>query len=175
MATKWRTCVISARFLTSPTWCPSGVSAGQITPHCELCSCRGFGFLPSRPVGQLTRRRWLSVEANVSLFSACNAASRFSACAGLRVSGRPRARRCTNAQVHWCAHRGAPECQQAHARSDAQSCARCMLAPRLSHMSWHELTHVRATTVPALAAQHIQHDTECTNVSKAAAPAQRQA
>ena len=49
--------------LTSPQACPSGVSAGQIIPHCVLCSWRGFASLPSRPIGELMRRRWLSVDA----------------------------------------------------------------------------------------------------------------
>lgn len=43
--------------------CPSGVSAGHIIPQSVLCSCRGLASLPSRPIGELTRRRCDSVEA----------------------------------------------------------------------------------------------------------------
>jgi hypothetical protein len=42
---------------------PSGVSAGHIMPHSVLCSCRGLASLPSRPMGELMRRRWDSVDA----------------------------------------------------------------------------------------------------------------
>mmetsp|Transcript_9535 Transcript_9535/g.24257 ORF Transcript_9535/g.24257 Transcript_9535/m.24257 type:complete len:261 (+) Transcript_9535:1108-1890(+) len=49
---------MSARFLTSPHACPSGVSAGHTMPHWLLCSCRGLASLPSRPMGELARRRW---------------------------------------------------------------------------------------------------------------------
>mmetsp|Transcript_4312 Transcript_4312/g.17335 ORF Transcript_4312/g.17335 Transcript_4312/m.17335 type:complete len:243 (-) Transcript_4312:1285-2013(-) len=35
------TCVMSARFLTSPHASPSGVSEGHSMPHCEGCSARG--------------------------------------------------------------------------------------------------------------------------------------
>lgn len=55
--------VIRARFFTRPQACPSGVSAGQIMPHWLLCSWRGLAILPSRPMGELMRRRWLRVEA----------------------------------------------------------------------------------------------------------------
>ena len=48
---------------TSPQACPSGVSAGQMMPHCVLCSCRGFASLPSRPTGELMRLKWESVLA----------------------------------------------------------------------------------------------------------------
>lgn len=37
--------------------------AGQIMPHWLLCSWRGLAILPSRPMGELMRRRWLSVDA----------------------------------------------------------------------------------------------------------------
>lgn len=37
--------------------------AGQIMPHWLLCSWRGLAILPSRPIGELMRRRWLSVDA----------------------------------------------------------------------------------------------------------------
>lgn len=47
----------------------SGVSAGHTIPHSVLCSCRGFASLPSLPIGELTRRRWDSVEANVRRFN----------------------------------------------------------------------------------------------------------
>ena len=49
----------------------SGVSAGQIMPHCVLCSCLGLASLPSLPIGELRRRKWDSVEANVNLFNTC--------------------------------------------------------------------------------------------------------
>lgn len=50
-----------ARFLTRPTACPSGVSAGQMNPQCVLCSCRGLACksIPvesSRP-GHVTRQK----------------------------------------------------------------------------------------------------------------------
>lgn len=38
-------------------------------PHSVLCSCLGLASLPSRPMGELTRRRWDSVEAKVSRFN----------------------------------------------------------------------------------------------------------
>ena len=60
---------MSARFLTRPTAAPSGVSAGQIIPHSVLCSWRGLASLPSRPMGELMRRKWESVEAYVSRFN----------------------------------------------------------------------------------------------------------
>ena len=47
----------------------SGVSAGQIMPHCVLCSCLGLASLPSLPIGEFRRLRWDKVEANVSLFN----------------------------------------------------------------------------------------------------------
>lgn len=50
------------------TW-PSGVSAGHIMPHSVLCSWRGFASLPSRPIGELMRRRCDSVEAYVRRFT----------------------------------------------------------------------------------------------------------
>ena len=63
------TLVMSAMFFTSPTACPSGVSAGHIIPHSELCSCRGFASLPSRPIGEFSLRRCDRVDANVKRFS----------------------------------------------------------------------------------------------------------
>ena len=54
---------MSARFLTSPMDPPSGVSQGQIMPHCVLWSWRGLACLPSRPSGVLARRRCESEEA----------------------------------------------------------------------------------------------------------------
>ena len=39
----------------------------------ELCSWRGLASLPSRPMGELMRRRWDSVEAYVSRLSTCAA------------------------------------------------------------------------------------------------------
>ena len=53
-------------FIVLPT---SGVSAGQIIPHSVLWSCRGLASLPSRPMGELRRRKCESVDANVSLLS----------------------------------------------------------------------------------------------------------
>ena len=38
---------------------------------CELCSWRGLASLPSRPMGELMRRRCDSVDAYVSRFSTC--------------------------------------------------------------------------------------------------------
>mmetsp|Transcript_38487 Transcript_38487/g.101524 ORF Transcript_38487/g.101524 Transcript_38487/m.101524 type:complete len:272 (-) Transcript_38487:1326-2141(-) len=67
---------ISARFLTSPTACPSGVSAGQTRPQCVLCSWRGFASLPSRPTGVFMRRRCESAEVNVSRLSTCDTPAR---------------------------------------------------------------------------------------------------
>ena len=52
---------------TSPTAAPSGVSAGQIIPQRVLCSWRGLASLPSRPIGELIRRKWDSVDAKVNL------------------------------------------------------------------------------------------------------------
>eukprot|EP00729_Bicosta_minor_P016207 gene16207-22381_t len=51
------TYAINARFLTKPTACPSGVSAGQIMPQCVLCSCRGFAILPDRSTGEFNLRK----------------------------------------------------------------------------------------------------------------------
>ena len=43
----------------SPVPAPtSGVSLGQMNPICELWICRIFVFLPSLPMGMMTRRRW---------------------------------------------------------------------------------------------------------------------
>ena len=36
-----------------------------------LCSWRGLASLPSRPMGELMRRKWDRVDAKVSLFSTC--------------------------------------------------------------------------------------------------------
>lgn len=60
---------IKAKFFTSPTAWPSGVSAGQIIPQWVLWSCRGRASLPSRPMGEFRRRKWDNVEAKVSLLS----------------------------------------------------------------------------------------------------------
>mmetsp|Transcript_36741 Transcript_36741/g.103672 ORF Transcript_36741/g.103672 Transcript_36741/m.103672 type:complete len:323 (-) Transcript_36741:1405-2373(-) len=60
---------ISARFFTSPQACPSGVSAGHTIPHWLLCNCLGLASLPSRPMGELMRRRWLRLELYVSRLS----------------------------------------------------------------------------------------------------------
>jgi len=45
------------KFLTKPQDPPSGVSAGQTMPQCELCSCLGFGYLPFLSNGVVTLRR----------------------------------------------------------------------------------------------------------------------
>ena len=58
---------IKAKFFTRPTAWPSGVSAGQIIPQWVLWSWRGRASLPSLPIGELRRRKWDNVEANVSL------------------------------------------------------------------------------------------------------------
>lgn len=58
---------INAKFFTRPTAWPSGVSAGQIIPQWVLWSWRGRASLPSLPIGELRRRKWDNVEANVSL------------------------------------------------------------------------------------------------------------
>ena len=69
---------MSDRFFTSPTACPSGVSAGHTMPQCELCSCLGLASLPSRPIGLLSRRRWLSVDENDKRLSTCETPARIS-------------------------------------------------------------------------------------------------
>ena len=40
-------------------------------PHNVLWSCLGLASLPSRPIGELSRRRWDSVETKVSRFNTC--------------------------------------------------------------------------------------------------------
>mmetsp|Transcript_28574 Transcript_28574/g.54589 ORF Transcript_28574/g.54589 Transcript_28574/m.54589 type:complete len:208 (-) Transcript_28574:1371-1994(-) len=67
---------ISARFFTRPHAWPSGVSAGQIMPQWLLCSWRGLASLPSRPMGELRRRRCESVEAKVRRLSTCDTPAR---------------------------------------------------------------------------------------------------
>mmetsp|Transcript_30596 Transcript_30596/g.90860 ORF Transcript_30596/g.90860 Transcript_30596/m.90860 type:complete len:303 (+) Transcript_30596:1263-2171(+) len=67
---------IRERFLTSPTACPSGVSAGQTMPQCVLCSWRGLASLPSLPIGVLSRRRCERVEAKVSRLRTCETPAR---------------------------------------------------------------------------------------------------
>mmetsp|Transcript_15206 Transcript_15206/g.47459 ORF Transcript_15206/g.47459 Transcript_15206/m.47459 type:complete len:227 (-) Transcript_15206:1191-1871(-) len=66
------TYAISARFLTRPHACPSGVSAGHTMPQWELCSWRGLASFPSRPIGVFVRRRWDSDEANVRRDNTCD-------------------------------------------------------------------------------------------------------
>lgn len=46
--------------------------AGQIMPHWLLCSWRGLAIFPSRPMGELMRRRCDSVDAYVSRLSTCS-------------------------------------------------------------------------------------------------------
>ena len=60
------------KFLTKPQDPPSGVSAGQTMPQCELCSCLGFGYLPFLSNGVVTLLKWDKNDANVSLFSTCD-------------------------------------------------------------------------------------------------------
>ena len=61
----WRTknIVVNILILTS------GVSAGQIIPQWVLCNCRGRANLPSLPMGEFSRRKWESVDANVNRFN----------------------------------------------------------------------------------------------------------
>ena len=66
------------RFFTSPTACPSGVSAGHTMPQWLLCSCLGLASLPSRPIGELSLRRWLSVDENDKRLSTCETPARIS-------------------------------------------------------------------------------------------------
>mmetsp|Transcript_29662 Transcript_29662/g.73495 ORF Transcript_29662/g.73495 Transcript_29662/m.73495 type:complete len:219 (-) Transcript_29662:1369-2025(-) len=66
------TSAISERFFTRPHACPSGVSAGHTMPQWELCSCRGLASLPSRPMGELRRRRWDKVDAKERRLSTCD-------------------------------------------------------------------------------------------------------
>mmetsp|Transcript_13032 Transcript_13032/g.43180 ORF Transcript_13032/g.43180 Transcript_13032/m.43180 type:complete len:260 (-) Transcript_13032:987-1766(-) len=72
------TSAIRERFFTKPTACPSGVSAGQTIPQCELCNCRGFASLPSRPIGEFKRRRCEIVEEKERRFSTCDTPARMS-------------------------------------------------------------------------------------------------
>lgn len=58
-----------ARLFVFQMVCTSGVSAGHTIPHSVLCSCLGFASFPSLPIGELTRRRWDSVEAKVRRFN----------------------------------------------------------------------------------------------------------
>ena len=60
------TSAINVRFFTRPQEEPSGVSAGQIIPQCELCSCLGLVILPCFERGVVRRRIWDSEDANVS-------------------------------------------------------------------------------------------------------------
>mmetsp|Transcript_7249 Transcript_7249/g.11395 ORF Transcript_7249/g.11395 Transcript_7249/m.11395 type:complete len:242 (+) Transcript_7249:2208-2933(+) len=72
------TSAMSDRFFTSPTAWPSGVSAGHTMPQCELWSWRGLASLPSRPIGELRRRRWLRVEEKDRRLSTCDTPARVS-------------------------------------------------------------------------------------------------
>ena len=51
------------------------VDQGAMSRTCELCSWRGLASLPSRPMGELMRRRCDSVDAYVSRFRTCAAAA----------------------------------------------------------------------------------------------------
>ena len=63
------TSAIKVRFLTSPQALPSGVSAGQIIPQCELCSWRGLVSLPCFESGVVSLRICESDEAKVNRLS----------------------------------------------------------------------------------------------------------
>lgn len=45
-------------------------------PHWLLCSWRGLAILPSRPMGELMRRKCDSVDAYVSRLSTCSQAGK---------------------------------------------------------------------------------------------------
>ena len=67
-----RTCASMASALVSPQPLPSGVSMGQMSPHCVTCSCRGLGFLVSLATGVATLRRSASVAGDVMRPSCCD-------------------------------------------------------------------------------------------------------
>ena len=58
---------MSVKFLTRPHEPPSGVSAGQTIPQCELCSYLGFVCFPFLSSGVVTLLKCDKKEANVSL------------------------------------------------------------------------------------------------------------
>lgn len=59
------TSAIKVRFLTRPQALPSGVSAGQTIPQCELCNCLGLVSLPCLDRGVVKRLICERDEANV--------------------------------------------------------------------------------------------------------------
>jgi len=61
--------VMRERFLTRPHAWPSGVSAGQTIPQWVLWSYQGLVNLPDFASGVLSLRKWLRVEAKVSLLT----------------------------------------------------------------------------------------------------------
>ena len=61
-------CAKYERFFTTPTLWPSGLSAGQINPHCVLCNFLGGINLPLLSIGVLILRKWLKLEIYVNLF-----------------------------------------------------------------------------------------------------------
>ena len=63
---------IKVKFLTNPQADPSGVSAGQIMPQCELWSYLGLVSLPCLDKGVVRRRMCDSDEAKVSLLKTCD-------------------------------------------------------------------------------------------------------
>jgi hypothetical protein len=60
---------IKARFLIKPQDCPSGVSAGQISPQWVLWSCLGFEIFPYFANGAFIRLQWLNVAKKFCLFN----------------------------------------------------------------------------------------------------------
>jgi hypothetical protein len=60
---------MSERFLTRPQAYPSGVSAGQTIPQCELCNYLGLVSLPDLAKGVFNLLKCDNEEANVSLFN----------------------------------------------------------------------------------------------------------
>jgi hypothetical protein len=63
--------VMSARFFTSPTLAPSGVSDGQMMPYWVGWSLRGWTSLPVFSIGVLMRRRCDMVAGKVMRFRTC--------------------------------------------------------------------------------------------------------
>ena len=58
-------------FFTTPTDCPSGVSAGHKKPQDVLCNLRGGTNLPLLSVGVDILRKWLNPATYVNLFKTC--------------------------------------------------------------------------------------------------------
>ena len=53
--------------------CPSGVSAGHIIPHCELCSCLGLANLPGIKKGKLQLGHQIFIKCNLKARSCLDA------------------------------------------------------------------------------------------------------